>query len=347
MTLTTRPLLVPWSRKSRAIPLLSLGHTGPVQYLSACTGVHFTFHINIHRFWKIQIYWTSIFAAYEDKDFGRGRQCYTDWSRSIFPCRIPLSFSRLAFDCTASLSSSSLSQKLSQSLKKCVQRILQCQWQRETKKEKNKERIKVEILSKKNKSCEDTLFEGIKTLYIKKNYISMRPKTIKFYSLYRTTSFDLFRVILRPKIGLKSILRKNINYVRPHKTRLKLLQINKNWQCWKKNRINMCRWLFCYSCYMHKWNKILMSDERRKHKHRTGYVNRGGGGVCQNTTVLYPTLSLWRHVSTTVGHLQVTKIYIVENYTEYDHSIGAYCDLTTTSRCRLDYTYWAKNTSSK
>ena len=28
--LTTHPLLVPWSWKSRAIPLLPLGHTGPV-----------------------------------------------------------------------------------------------------------------------------------------------------------------------------------------------------------------------------------------------------------------------------------------------------------------------------
>ena len=56
-------------------------------------------------------------------------------------------------------------------------------------------------------------------------------------------------------------------------------------------------------------------------------------------------LLCWRHVSATVGHLQVTKIYREENYTEYDHSIGAYCKLSTRSRCRLDYTYWAKSTS--
>jgi len=37
------PLLVPWSRKSRAIPLLPLWAIRPVQSLSACTKVHFTY----------------------------------------------------------------------------------------------------------------------------------------------------------------------------------------------------------------------------------------------------------------------------------------------------------------
>ena len=41
------PLPVPWSRKSRAIPLLSLWAVRPVQSLSACTRGHFThfFHL--------------------------------------------------------------------------------------------------------------------------------------------------------------------------------------------------------------------------------------------------------------------------------------------------------------
>ena len=39
VTLTPHPLLVPWSRKSRAIPLLSLWAVGPVQSLSGCTRV--------------------------------------------------------------------------------------------------------------------------------------------------------------------------------------------------------------------------------------------------------------------------------------------------------------------
>ena len=42
VTLTPHPLLVPWSRKSRAIPLLFLCAIRPVQSLSACTRVHFT-----------------------------------------------------------------------------------------------------------------------------------------------------------------------------------------------------------------------------------------------------------------------------------------------------------------
>ena len=40
--LTPHSLLVPWSRKSRAIPLLPLWAVRPVQSLSACTRVHFT-----------------------------------------------------------------------------------------------------------------------------------------------------------------------------------------------------------------------------------------------------------------------------------------------------------------
>jgi len=40
--LTPHPLLVPWSRKGRAMPLLPLWAVRPVQSLSACTRVHFT-----------------------------------------------------------------------------------------------------------------------------------------------------------------------------------------------------------------------------------------------------------------------------------------------------------------
>ena len=41
--LTHHPLLVPWSRKSRAIPLLPLWAVRSVQSLSACKRVHFTY----------------------------------------------------------------------------------------------------------------------------------------------------------------------------------------------------------------------------------------------------------------------------------------------------------------
>jgi hypothetical protein len=43
VTLTPHPLLVPWSRKIRAILLLPLWAVRPVQSLSACTRVRFTF----------------------------------------------------------------------------------------------------------------------------------------------------------------------------------------------------------------------------------------------------------------------------------------------------------------
>ena len=43
VTLTPHPLLVPWSRKRRAIPLLPLWAVRPVHSLSACTRVHFAF----------------------------------------------------------------------------------------------------------------------------------------------------------------------------------------------------------------------------------------------------------------------------------------------------------------
>jgi hypothetical protein len=45
MTLTSHPLLVSWSQKGRAIPLLPLRAVWPVQSLSACTRVHFTFYL--------------------------------------------------------------------------------------------------------------------------------------------------------------------------------------------------------------------------------------------------------------------------------------------------------------
>jgi len=43
VTLTPHALLVPWLRKSRAIPLLPLRSVRPVQSLSTCARVHFTF----------------------------------------------------------------------------------------------------------------------------------------------------------------------------------------------------------------------------------------------------------------------------------------------------------------
>jgi len=49
VTLTLHPLLVPWSRKSRAITLLLLCAVRPVQSLSAYTKTHFTFFLMAKR----------------------------------------------------------------------------------------------------------------------------------------------------------------------------------------------------------------------------------------------------------------------------------------------------------
>jgi len=47
--MTPHPLLVPWSKKSRAIPLLLLCAKRPVQSLSDCTRVHFTFTFTVFK----------------------------------------------------------------------------------------------------------------------------------------------------------------------------------------------------------------------------------------------------------------------------------------------------------
>ena len=55
VTLTPHPLLVPWSRKSRAIPLLPPWVVRPVQSLSVCTRVHFTFPLPLLAYWIAQL----------------------------------------------------------------------------------------------------------------------------------------------------------------------------------------------------------------------------------------------------------------------------------------------------
>ena len=61
VTLTTHHLLVPWSWKSRAIPLLPLWAVQPVQSLSACTRVHFTFTFGHER---VELYLYSLYGPY-------------------------------------------------------------------------------------------------------------------------------------------------------------------------------------------------------------------------------------------------------------------------------------------
>ena len=53
------PLLVPWARKSRAIPQLPLRAVRPVQSLSACTRVHFAFFMQDFHNEKQRKIWDS------------------------------------------------------------------------------------------------------------------------------------------------------------------------------------------------------------------------------------------------------------------------------------------------
>ena len=55
MTLTPHPLLVPWSRKGTAIPVLPLWAVQPVQSLSACTRVHFTLPVPLCRLFTVTV----------------------------------------------------------------------------------------------------------------------------------------------------------------------------------------------------------------------------------------------------------------------------------------------------
>ena len=57
VTLTPHPLLVPWSWKSRAIPLLPLWAVRPAQSISACTRVTLPFYFYPAGFW----FWTVAF----------------------------------------------------------------------------------------------------------------------------------------------------------------------------------------------------------------------------------------------------------------------------------------------
>jgi len=70
VTLTPHPLLMPWSRKSRAILLLPLWAVWPVQSLSACTRLHFTFYF--YRLYRIIFTDTGVHR-------GWGSHCKQQW----------------------------------------------------------------------------------------------------------------------------------------------------------------------------------------------------------------------------------------------------------------------------
>jgi len=61
VTLNPHPLLVPWSWKCRAIPLLPLLAVRPVQSPSACTRVHFTFYLYSLTTYLLKISYNILF----------------------------------------------------------------------------------------------------------------------------------------------------------------------------------------------------------------------------------------------------------------------------------------------
>jgi len=82
VTLTSHSLLVPWSWKSRAIPLLPLWAVRPVQSLSACTRVHFTFAFK--EIWLFLSYCKSIhFYESTEPSLVRTRYFVAPWFRGL------------------------------------------------------------------------------------------------------------------------------------------------------------------------------------------------------------------------------------------------------------------------
>ena len=82
VTLTPQTLLVPWSRKNKAIPLLTLWAVRSVQSLSACTRVHFTIYLT---FTYIYIYtYIQPYGYFIDRTISGGIEI----SQSFFPMTI-------------------------------------------------------------------------------------------------------------------------------------------------------------------------------------------------------------------------------------------------------------------
>ena len=83
VTLTPHPLLVLWSTKSRAIPLLPLWAVRPVQSLSACTRVHCTLtFITYLTFGKGEVFWHAEHLASWYILIITAARC-TNWNRTL------------------------------------------------------------------------------------------------------------------------------------------------------------------------------------------------------------------------------------------------------------------------
>ena len=86
VTLTPHPLLVPWSRNSRAIPLLPLLAVQPVQSLSACTVELYLYS----SYWPYSLYRASVPVQYSYNTTPRmGRTACTE-PQFLYSTAIPL-----------------------------------------------------------------------------------------------------------------------------------------------------------------------------------------------------------------------------------------------------------------
>ena len=91
VTLTPHPLLVPWSRKSIDVPLLPLWAVRPVQSLSACTRVHFTFTFDLCAESVIDSYvsvWRYLWATYFWRTCFRKYFAYVTFTIILFCCKL-------------------------------------------------------------------------------------------------------------------------------------------------------------------------------------------------------------------------------------------------------------------
>jgi len=85
--LTAHPLLVLWSWKIKAIPLLPLWAVRPVQSLSACTRVHFSFTDTLSRN-VVRNYYYLVRNSLDERSSERG-----DWFEPVLNMPTPLSLS--------------------------------------------------------------------------------------------------------------------------------------------------------------------------------------------------------------------------------------------------------------
>ena len=157
------------------------------------------------------------------------------------------------------------------------------------------------------------------------------------------SSFPLVISPITTRQALKLSLSRKTDYPPlPHLAALRLQRRRKR-KSFRHKRKKITDENKCKSESTHKGiNSKISGNNLQAHHPPLCYkpLGRGCGASQHNCLVSYMLCCWRRHVSATVGHIQVTKMYVVENYTEYDHSTGAYCKLLAGSRCGLGYTYW-------